>query len=377
MDTLLRTTHAARATASVPPRGDLPPLTADSDDARYAAVVARDASRDGAFYYAVRTTGVFCKPSCGARTPKRENVSFHLTIDAALAAGFRACKRCRPDQPADDLHREVITAVCRLIDDAIAHDQPTPTLDALARKSGFSSFHLHRLFRKATGITPRAYAAGARANRVRATLEDARTISEAIHAAGYGSSSRFYEHANQRLGMTPTQRKHGGRNETIRFAVGATSLGAMLVAATDKGICAIQLGDDPNALIRALEDRFPNATLIGDDDAFSTIVAQVVAWVESPRDALALPLDIRGTAFQERVWTALTAIAPGRTVTYTELAAAIGQPSAVRAVASACAANEIAIAIPCHRVVRSNGELSGYRWGVERKDALLRREGAR
>ncbi len=347
------------------------------DDVRFAAVVARDASVDGSFFYAVRTTGVVCRPSCGARTPKRENVSFFTSVDAAIVAGFRPCKRCRPDQPADELAREVVTAVCRLIDDAITRDRPAPTLDALAGKIGYSPFHLHRMFRKATGITPRAYAAGARANRVRATLEDARTVSEAIHAAGYSSSSRFYEHATQRLGMTPTRLKRGGRDETIRFAIGATSLGAMLVAATDKGVCAIQLGDDPNALIRALEDRFPHATLIGDDDAFSTTVAQVVAFVESPNGALALPLDIRGTAFQERVWTALTAIAPGRTVTYTELAAAIGQPSAVRAVASACAANEIAIAIPCHRVVRSNGELSGYRWGVERKDALLRREGAR
>lgn len=347
------------------------------DDARYAAVVARDRSEDGVFFYSVRTTGVFCKPSCGARTPRRENVSFHDTIDAAQTAGFRACKRCRPDLAGADLHTEVVTAICRMIDDAIAADRPAPALIEMARRSGFSPFHLHRLFRLATGITPRAYAAGARATRVRVKLDETRTISEAIHGAGYTSSSRFYEQSTQRFGMTPSRVRRGGAGETVRFAVAATSLGPMLVATTAKGVCAIQFGDDAEALVHGLERRFAHATLVGDDASFNDVVAKVVGFVESPRGALDLPLDIRGTAFQERVWAALTTIMPGETVTYAQLAERVGQPTAVRAVAGACAANEIAIAIPCHRVVRSSGELSGYRWGVERKDAILRREGAR
>jgi AraC family transcriptional regulator of adaptative response/methylated-DNA-[protein]-cysteine methyltransferase len=352
-------------------------LTTHTDEGRYAAVVSRDAALDGAFFYGVRTTGVFCKPSCGARTPKLENVSFHATAHDAIAAGFRACKRCRPDELDSTLHAEVITAVCRTIDEAVALDRPAPTLAALGTRTGFSAFHLHRLFRKATGLTPREYAVAARATKLRTALAERRTVSEAIHEAGYSSTSRFYEQSTLRLGMTPSRAKRGGAGETVRFAIGESSLGPMLVAATEKGVCAIQFDDDPNALVQALERRFPKATLVGDDQTFAETVARVVAFVDTPRGTLDLPLDIRGTAFQERVWQALTAITAGRTVTYTELAAAIGQPNAVRAVASACAANELAIAIPCHRVIRATGELSGYRWGVERKDAILKREGAR
>jgi len=347
------------------------------DDARFTALVARDKSQDGAFFYSVRTTGVFCKPSCGARAPRRENVSFHNTTADAIAAGFRACKRCHPEHAGVDLHTEVVTAICQMIDDAVSADRTVPSLDDMARRSGFSPFHLHRIFRKATGLTPRAYAAGARANRLRTKLDESRTISEAIHGAGYSSSSRFYERSTQRLGMTPARAKRGGDGETIRFAVGESSLGPILVAATVKGVCSIQFDDDAQVLVHALERRFPKATLIGDDAEFAEVVSKVVGFVESPRDGLDLPLDVRGTVFQERVWAALTAIAPGTTVTYAQLAERIGQPTAVRAVASACAANEIAMAIPCHRVVRSTGSLSGYRWGVERKDAILQREGAR
>ncbi len=346
-------------------------------DERYAAISARDRSQDGQWYYAVRTTGVFCKPSCGARLAKRENVSFHDSIEAATLAGFRPCKRCRPDLLDSDLHAEVVTAVCRLIDDTLAKDGSVPTLQILADRAGFSPFHLHRIFRKATGLTPRGYAAGARARMLRESLGNTRTVSEAIVGAGYSSPSRFYERATQRLGMSPAQARRGGEGETVRFAVGQSSLGAILVAATEKGICSIALGDDPELLVRALETRFSAATLVGDDPAFAAVVSKVVGFVESPRDALDLPLDIRGSAFQERVWRALTSIAPGETRSYTEIAEAIGQPSAVRAVASACAANEIAVVIPCHRVVRASGGLSGYRWGIERKAALLEREGAR
>lgn len=349
-------------------------MTILTDDARYTALVARDKSMDGVFYYGVRTTGVFCKPSCGARTPNRVNVSFHATITDAIAAGFRPCKRCRPDATGADLHAEVVTAVCRLIDDTVAGDQHSPTLDDLARRTGFSPFYLHRLFKKATGVTPRAYAAGARARKLREKLGDSRTVSEAVHDAGYSSSSRFYERSTQRLGMTPTRAKGGGTGETIRFAVGESSLGPILVAATEKGVCSIQFDDDPQELVHALERRFPNAELVGDDAQFADVVARVVAFVEAPSGGLDLPLDIRGTAFQERVWSALTTIPLGRTMTYTELANAIGIPTAVRAVASACAANEIAMAIPCHRVIRASGELAGYRWGIERKSTILARE---
>jgi AraC family transcriptional regulator of adaptative response/methylated-DNA-[protein]-cysteine methyltransferase len=363
-----------------------PAAVSDPDHARYAedryaAVVARDQGADGSFFYGVRTTGVVCRPSCASRTPKRENVSFHDTVADAIAAGFRPCKRCHPESldagtPQAQLHADVVTAVCREIDRTVHDGTAAPTLAQLSERTGFSPFHLQRLFKRATGTTPREYATAARAQRMQTALERSRSVSEAMHTAGYSSSSRLYEQSTQRMGMTPSQSKRGGGGETIRFAVGETSLGTILVAATTKGICAIQLGDDPDALVRALDERFPNATLVGDDASFAQTVARVVALVESPTTTLDLPLDIRGTAFQQRVWRALTTIAAGTTWTYTELAAVIGQPRAVRAVASACAANEIAIAIPCHRVVRASGELAGYRWGIDRKSMLLTRERA-
>jgi AraC family transcriptional regulator, regulatory protein of adaptative response / methylated-DNA-[protein]-cysteine methyltransferase len=349
------------------------PLT---DDMRYAAIAARDRSQDGAWFYAVRTTGVVCKPSCGARMARRENVSFHATIADAIAAGFRPCKRCRPDLSDSDVHMEVVTAVCRMIDDAVTTRGTVPSLDALAARAGYSPFHLHRIFRATTGLTPRAYGAAARARLLRARLDASRTVSEAIHDAGYTSSSRFYEHSTDRLGMTPSRARSRGLGETVRYAISATSLGAILVGATAKGVCSIQLGDDPHSLRSEFEARFSGATLVADDPAFASVVDTVIAFVESPKASLDLPLDIRGTAFQERVWAALSQITPGLTSTYADVAKAIGSPKAVRAVAAACAANELAIAIPCHRVVRSGGALSGYRWGVKRKAVLLQREAA-
>jgi AraC family transcriptional regulator, regulatory protein of adaptative response / methylated-DNA-[protein]-cysteine methyltransferase len=353
-----------------------PALADPSDDSRYAAVVDRDPAADGRFWYSVRSTGVYCKPSCGARTPLRKNVDFHTSTADAAAAGFRPCKRCRPDEAADALHAAVITAVCSAIERAVADDAPSPTLDALAALAGYSPHHLHRLFTRALGATPRAYAASLRAARLRDQLQTSRTVSEAMHNAGYTSTSRLHA-ASPRLGMTARTVRRGGAAESIRFAVGQTSLGTILVAATARGVCAIQFGDDPEALVHGLEDRFPKATLIGDDDQFATTVAQVVALVESPTTTLPLPLDIRGTAFQERVWAALTKITPGTTASYSEIAQAIGEPRATRAVAQACGANCLAVAIPCHRVVRASGDLAGYRWGVERKAALLSREGSR
>ncbi|HEY3068522.1 MAG TPA: bifunctional DNA-binding transcriptional regulator/O6-methylguanine-DNA methyltransferase Ada [Methylomirabilota bacterium] len=344
-----------------------------SDDDRWAAVVRRDRGADGAFYYSVRTTGVFCRPACAARQPRRENVRFHPTREAALAAGFRPCKRCRPHEAALGEQRAAAVAkACRLIETA----EEMPNLDALAHAAGLSRFHFHRVFKTVTGVTPRAYAAAHRARRVREELARSGTVTEAIYDAGFNSNGRFYATASEVLGMTPTSFRAGGTGTAIRFAIGQCSLGAILVAATAKGVCAILLGDEPNALVRDLENRFPKAELIGGDEDFEHVVARVVGFVEAPGLGLDLPLDVRGTAFQQRVWQALRQIPAGTTASYTAVARRIGAPHAVRAVAHACASNAIAVAIPCHRVVRSGGALAGYRWGVERKRALLEREAA-
>ena len=341
-------------------------------DPRWAAVLARDPAADGRFFYSVRTTGVYCRPSCAARIPRPENVRFHLTAADAERAGFRPCRRCTPDQPAlAEQHAALVAQLCRLMESA----EEVPSLEQLARHAGLSPWHLHRIFKAVTGLTPRAYAAAHRADRVRAELEHGGTVTDAIYAAGYGSNGRFYETSNQVLGMTPARYRAGGADTEIRFAVGECSLSSILVAASDRGVCAILMGDDPDALARDLQDRFPRARLIGGDAAFEQMVATVVGFVESPKLGLDLPLDVRGTAFQQRVWQALREIPAGRTVSYSEIARRIGAPKSVRAVAGACAANTLAVAIPCHRVVRIDGGLSGYRWGVERKRALLEREG--
>ena len=341
------------------------------NDPRWTAVVARDRRADGRFVYSVATTGVYCRPSCGARQPRPENVRFHATAREAEAAGFRPCQRCRPAEPAlAERQAARVAEVCRHIDAA----DTLPSLADLARHAGMSPSHLHRLFKAVTGLTPKGYAAARRAGRVRAELRDGGTVTEALYAAGYSSQSRFYAEAEQVLGMRPKAFQAGGSGEAIRFAVGECSLGAVLVAATARGVCAILLGDDPEALVRELQARFPKAGLTGGDAGFEGWVAQVVGLVEMPGTGLDLPLDIRGTAFQQRVWQALREIPAGSTATYTELARRIGTPRAIRAVAAACAANPLAVAIPCHRVVRLDGGLAGYRWGVERKRALLNRE---
>jgi AraC family transcriptional regulator, regulatory protein of adaptative response / methylated-DNA-[protein]-cysteine methyltransferase len=340
-------------------------------DPRWAALRARDPRADGTFYYAVKTTGVYCRPSCAARPARPENVSFHPTCADAERAGFRPCKRCKPDQPPLPERRAAQMAeVCRFID---AHDE-LPSLQTLADHVGLSVFHLQRTFKSVTGVTPRAYAAEQRARRVRGELERRGTVTEAIYGAGFNSPARFYENASAMLGMTPSKYRDGGKDVEIRFAIGEASLGSILVAATTVGVCAILLGADPQALAHDLERRFPRARLIGADHHFEALVAQVVGLVEQPRLGSTLPLDIRGTAFQQRVWQALSEIPAGKTATYTQVAASIGAPSAVRAVAQACAANPLAVAIPCHRVVRTDGDLAGYRWGVERKRELIARE---
>jgi len=341
------------------------------DDARWAAIVARDGAADGRFYYSVRTTGVYCRPSCGARLPRRENVAFHSTRVEAERAGFRPCKRCRPDRaPPAEQRAAIVAAACRRIE----RDERIPRLRELARDAGLSPHHFHRTFKAATGLTPRAYAASHRARRFRERLPRSASVTDAIYDAGFGSGARLYERSNEVLGMTPSAYRAGGANVAIRFAVGECSLGAILVAASARGVCAILLGDDPGALVRDLQDRFPRAELTGGDAEFEQWVAKVVGLVEAPKLGLDLPLDVRGTAFQQRVWRALTKIPPGTTLSYAELARRVGSPRAGRAVAQACAANTIAVAIPCHRVVRSDGALSGYRWGAARKRALLERE---
>jgi AraC family transcriptional regulator of adaptative response/methylated-DNA-[protein]-cysteine methyltransferase len=347
------------------------PATLKGDDARWAAVQARDASLDGTFYYAVSTTGVYCRPSCPARLPKRANVSFYATPAEARSAGFRACKRCKPDaRSLREEHAAKVAEACRIIEAA----EEIPKLDDLAAAVSLSPYHFHRLFKAAVGVTPKAYAVARRNSVLRDKLQRSSTVTEAIYDAGFKSSGRFYANSQQVLGMSATSFRKGGANAEIRFAIGACSLGAILVAASEKGICAILLGDDPDALARNLQDRFPRAELIGADRGFERLVARVVGLVEMPGKRSELPLDVRGTAFQHRVWAALKDIPPGSTASYAEIAKRIGKPKAVRAVAGACAANPLAVAIPCHRVVRSDGGLSGYRWGVERKRELLRRE---
>ena len=342
-------------------------------DAQFDAVRRRDPALDGKFYYAVRTTGVYCRPSCGARPALRQNLSIHPSCAAAEAAGFRPCKRCRPNEPSLAVrHAQAVERACRVIEGA----ESLPTLADLATTAGLSPHHFHRVFRTVTGVTPKAYASAQQAKRMTAELRRAGSVTEAIYDSGFNASSRFYAQADARLGMTPTAFRQGGAGVAIQFAIGACSLGHVLAASTARGVCAILLGDDPAALLQDLQNRFPNAELKGGDPAFERVIGQVIALVESPGRGHDLPLDIGGTAFQQRVWEALRAIPSGRTASYADIARAIGAPTASRAVAHACAANPLAIAVPCHRVVRTGGALSGYRWGIERKMALLEREEA-
>ncbi|MGH8382189.1 bifunctional DNA-binding transcriptional regulator/O6-methylguanine-DNA methyltransferase Ada [Pseudomonas sp.] len=340
-------------------------------DPRWQAILARDPAADQAFVYAVRTTGVYCRPSSTSRLPRIDNVEFFDTPAQAEAAGYRPSKRRGADRTLmAEQHRAQVTRACQLIESA----ESAPSLNQLAEQLNMSPFHFHRVFKAITGVTPKAYASAHRASKVRNHLQRSSTITDALYEAGFNSNSRFYESSNARLGMTPGSYRNGGANTAIRFAIGQCSLGAILVAQSERGICAILLGDDPQALLHDLQDKFPKANLLGGDAEFETLVAHVVGLIEVPGIGLDLPLDLRGTAFQERVWQALRTIPAGTTASYAEIAQRIGSPKAVRAVAQACAANALAVAIPCHRVVRSDGNLSGYRWGVERKRQLLERE---
>jgi AraC family transcriptional regulator of adaptative response/methylated-DNA-[protein]-cysteine methyltransferase len=344
------------------------------DDPRWTRVLAHDKSADGQFWYSVATSGVYCRPSCPSRAANPKNVAFHTSVVAARAAGFRACLRCNPDGLSIDAENAaMITKACRMIEEA----ETTPSLAELADAADLSPYYFHRLFKKTTGLTPKAYAAAHRAARMRKGLDSAASVTEAIYDAGFSSSSRFYERSTGVLGMTPTRYRAGGAEEILTFAVAQCSLGAILVASSTKGVAAILLGEEPDPLVRELQDQFPRAQLVGGDAAYEALVARVIGFVESPGHGLELPLDVRGTAFQQRVWQALRDVPAGKTESYSSLARRIGSPNAVRAVAGALAANTLAVAIPCHRVVRHDGALSGYRWGAERKRALLDREAAR
>jgi AraC family transcriptional regulator of adaptative response/methylated-DNA-[protein]-cysteine methyltransferase len=345
--------------------------TTTENDPRWSAVLARDPRADGQFVYAVKTTGIYCRPSSLARLPKPENVEFFDTAEEAQAAGYRPSKRAAADQTdVAAQHSALVATACRQIESA----ETLPSLKELAQVAGMSSFHFHRVFKAITGLTPKGYASGHRSRKVRERLEDGNSVTDALYDAGFNSNSRFYESADNLLGMKPGDYRAGGLNADIRFAVGQCSLGAILVAQSNRGVCAILLGDDPDALVHDLQDKFPRANLIGADHDFEQLIAKVVGFIEAPAIGLDLPLDLRGTVFQERVWMALREIPAGSTASYAEIAQRIGAPKSFRAVAQACGANSLAVAIPCHRVVRSDGNLSGYRWGVERKRQLLERE---
>jgi AraC family transcriptional regulator of adaptative response/methylated-DNA-[protein]-cysteine methyltransferase len=342
-----------------------------TDAARWQAVLRRDAAADGRFYYSVRTTGIYCRPSCGSRTAKRENVQFYDSTADAEKCGFRPCKRCRPDaQSQRERYGSIVGAACR----AIRASEEPPSLAFLAKTAGLSAFHFHRIFRKVTGLSPKAYAATHRAEQMRNALKKRNTVTEAIYDAGYNSNSRFYEKMPEILGMKAKKFQQNGRGAAIDFALGKSSLGAVLAAKSEKGVCAILIGDDAKELVQDLRRRFPEASLIAGDKSFERVVQRAVELVEAPGTHFELPLDIRGTVFQRKVWMALRDIPAGTTTTYAAVARGLGLPKSVRAVAGAIAANPIAVAVPCHRVLRSNGELSGYRWGQARKRELLARE---
>jgi AraC family transcriptional regulator, regulatory protein of adaptative response / methylated-DNA-[protein]-cysteine methyltransferase len=343
-----------------------------TDDDRWQAVVSRDRSVEGQFVLAVHTTGIFCRPGCPARTPKRENTSFFATPADAIRAGYRPCKRCKPTgESITDKQRHIVEDAQRQIEAA----DTALTLDDIAATVGMSPWHLQRLFKAHTGISPAQYQRSLRSDRLRSAIKDAPTVTQALHDSGYGSSSQFYAATHQALGMSPTAFRAGGAGQRIRYGIVQTWLGCILVAATDRGIASLQMGDTEDELRDGLVATFPNADLVDDDADFSRTIQQVVELVERPWQTTPIAVDVRGTVFQHRVWAALRQIPAGSTRTYSEVAEAIGAPTAARAVAKACADNPVPLIVPCHRVIGKNGSLTGYRYGIERKRALLEREG--
>ncbi|MGG5809928.1 bifunctional DNA-binding transcriptional regulator/O6-methylguanine-DNA methyltransferase Ada [Falsiroseomonas sp. CW058] len=340
----------------------------DMDELRWQALLARDAAPGcGPFLYAVTTQGVFCRSGCPSRPPLRRNVRFYADAAGAEAAGFRACLRCDPKGERSAIHAAAVRAACDLIET----EEAMPSLAALAARAGYARHHFLRLFRDITGVTPRSYAEGVRARRLQAALAAGERVAEAVAGAGFGSESRVYEDTGRHLGMTPGAARRGGQGEVIRIAHAGSAMGPLLVGATARGICFIGFAEPPEALEGDLRARFPKAWIEPAGEDLAAWVRQVAAFLAEPAAALALPLDLRGTAFQRRVWEALTRIPLGETRTYSGLAAEMGQPAATRAVARACARNPVSLAVPCHRVVGAGGDLTGYRWGVPRKAALL------
>lgn len=345
---------------------------------RWEAVMTGDPSANGAFLYAVKTTGIYCRPDCSSRLPHQKNVTFFQTCAEAEQAGFRPCKRCQPNTIS--LHQqqaEVIAQMCKRIEQSVGEESSTAKpmrLQDMAAIAGLSPYHFHRLFKQIVGVTPKAYAVAHRAKRAREELQEGIPVTQAIYNAGFETSSSFYDKSTKLLGMTPTEYQRGAHGMEIQFAVKPVWLGWVLIAATTKGICCISLGDTAEVLTRQLHNQFPRAQIQESDSTFEDWIEQVLAFIETPQRGLNLPLDIQGTAFQQRVWQALQTIVPGNTASYSEIAQQIGNPKAVRAVARACASNQLAIAVPCHRVVGNDRSLKGYRWGSERKRALLERE---
>jgi AraC family transcriptional regulator, regulatory protein of adaptative response / methylated-DNA-[protein]-cysteine methyltransferase len=343
--------------------------TFSNDETRWNALLSRDSSADGEFFYAVRTTGVFCRPSCASRQPRRDNVEFFDTPKQAEAAGYRACKRCQPGSLSREL--AIVERACKALD---ADPQQRVTLAELSRAVHVSPFHLQRLFSRVVGVSPRQYQAARRADTLRGALQRGDDVTRAMHDAGFGSTSRMYEAAPAELGMTPSTYRRKGAGLVVHFATAKTALGIVLVAATAKGICKIAFGDNPVALEAELAHELSDAERIEDKARLAPFIVQIDAYLRGTREHFDLPLDISATAFQQRVWDALQRIPYGQTRSYTDIAETLGSPRAVRAVANACASNPVALAIPCHRVVHKDGALAGYRWGTARKVALLSAE---
>ncbi len=345
------------------------------NDPRWQAVLHRDNAADGRFVYAISTTGIYCRPTCPSRRPKPEHTQIFDTPQQAEQAGFRACLRCHPER-SETLQQQqtrIIEDACRMIRD----HETAPDLSHLAACAGFSTSHFHKLFKQVTGITPKNYAQSLRLQKLEQALHKGDiSVTDAIYHSGYNESSNFYAAKDKPLGMTASAYKKGGLNIMLRYATASCSLGQVLVAATDKGISAILLGDDAENLLKDLKTRFPKAEIQAADAAFSSTLTACIAFIDQPQNQFPLPLDIHGTVFQQKIWQVLRQIPPGETVSYAELARRAGMPKAARAVAGACAANPVAVAVPCHRVVRNDGGLSGYRWGVERKRSLLDKEGS-
>jgi AraC family transcriptional regulator of adaptative response/methylated-DNA-[protein]-cysteine methyltransferase len=347
------------------------PAQYNSDEARWNAVSKNNSSADGAFYYAVITTGIYCRPSCRSKLPNRSNVEYFTTCDDAEVAGYRACKRCRPTATSkvEETEQKIIHA-CRIIEES----ETSIKLDELAIQVNLSPYHFHRLFKRIVGVTPKQYASRHQSRRFQKSLKASPSITDAIYSAGYGSSGSAYDKKRDQLAMKPKVYRKGAEGVNITYGITKCFLGWVIVAATDLGICAIEFGDNSDTLPEQVQDRFPNAQLHKAGIGFKTLIKEVVDFIESPEDTFQVPLDIQGTAFQQQVWEVLRQIKPGQTMSYTEVAERIGNPNAVRAVASACASNKLAVVIPCHRVISKAGKTGGYRWGSERKKRLLESE---